>query len=307
MANSGVLIVGCGFTGRLLAQRLAFAGRAVYGTARSEEAVNVIRTRGANALVMNAPDLSPLARIKGKVRAVVTMMPPVMDKDGGYTDYTAELLELLRDWKLDAIVYVSSTSVYGDKGGALVTEQTPCTPDSPRGRARLEIETQVLSSGLPTMVVRPAGIYGRTRSQLDRFATGRTRLVDGGHSYTNRIHVRDLAAILEAACDRGTPGDVYLGTDARPSLQSEVAQHIVETYGLAPPSELSLAEARVRMSRDVLAMIMGSKQLDGGWTRERLGVSLRFPDYVSGLAEIWRFDGPAIREVNASRMVSESA
>lgn len=295
MPNSGFLIVGCGFTGRVLAQRLAFAGRAAYGTARTTAGAGVIRTRGAGAVVMEAPDFAPIDPIKGRVKSLITMMPPTMNPDGGYIDHTAALLEHVRDWDLDAIVYVSSTSVYGDRGGEVVTEATPCAPDSPRGQARLAIERQVLESGLPTMVVRPAGIYGRFRSQLDRLAQGRTRLVNGGQSYTNRIHVEDLAAILEAACDRGTPGSVYLGTDARPSTQAEVAEHIVQTYGLPEPSQLSLAEARVRMSRDVLAMITGSKRLDGSQTYAELGVTLRHPDYASGLAAIWRFDEPRIK------------
>lgn len=300
MPNSGSLIVGCGFTGRVLAQRLAFAGRAVYGTSRTTEGAGVIRTRGAGAVVMSAPDFTPLDPIKGRVRALITMMPPSMTGDGGYTDHTAALLDHVRSWDLDAVVYVSSTSVYGDRGGESVTEDTPCEPDSPRGRARLAIEQQVLASGLPTMVVRPAGIYGRFRSQLDRLAQGRTRLVGGGQAYTNRIHVEDLAAIIEAACDRGTPGAVYLGTDARPSTQVEVAEHIVQTYGLPEPAHLSLVEARVRLSKDVLAMITGSKRLDGSRTLADLGVTLKYPDYEAGLAEIWRFDEPRIRKAAAA-------
>ena len=301
MSNTGTLIVGCGFTGRVLAQQIAFSGRAAYGTSRSEAGVSVIRTRGASAVMMTAPDFRPLAPLKGKVDALVTMMPPVMAKDGGYVDHNDALLDYVEDWGLKAIVYVSSTSVYGDKGGARVDEQTPCEPDSPRGCARLEIEQRLLSSSLPTMVVRPSGIYGRSRSQFDRLAGRRTRLIDGGMSYTNRIHVRDLATIIEAACDRGVPKSVYLASDARPALQAEVAAYIVDTYGLPEPSHLTLAEARVRMSKDVLAMIMGSKQLDGTKTLEALEVKLRFPDYASGLAEIWRFDEPTIKAAVAAQ------
>ena len=300
MGNMGTLIVGCGFTGKILAQEIAFSGHAAYGTARTEAGANVIRTRGANAVVMDAPDFRPIDRMKGKVDALVTMMPPQMERGGGYIDHTKALLSHVEDWGLRSFVYVSSTSVYGDQGGARADEDTECRPDSPRGRARLEIEAQVLESSLPAMVVRPAGIYGRFRSQFDRLAGRRTRLIDGGQSYTNRIHVRDLATIIRAACERGEAGSIYLGTDARPALQAEVAQHIVDTYGLPEPAHLSLAEARVRLSKDVFAMIMGSKQLDGSRTLKQLGVTLRFPDYVAGLAEIWRFDGPAIKAAVAA-------
>jgi len=295
VSNVGTLIVGCGYTGKLLAQQLAFEGQAVYGTARSESGANVIRTRGAHAVVMEAPDFRAIDKMKGKVDTLVTMMPPKMERDASYVDHTGALMAHVSRWNLKAFVYVSSTSVYGDKQGEVVDESTLCTPDSPRGRARLEIEEQVLKSGMPAMVVRPAGIYGRFRSQFDRLAGRRTRLVEGGVSYTNRIHVRDLATIIQAACERGDAGSIYLASDERPALQVEVARHIVDTYGLPAPDEISLAEAKVRMSKDVLAMIMGSKRLDASSTYARLGVRLRFPDYVAGLAEIWRFDEATIR------------
>ena len=301
MTNKGTLIVGCGYTGKLLAQQLAFEGHAVYGTARTEVGANVIRTRGAHAIVMEAPDFRPIEKMRGKVDALVTMMPPTMERQGGFSDHTAALISEVADWNLKAFVYVSSTSVYGDKKGALVDESTLCTPDSPRGRARLEIERQVLESGLPAMVVRPSGIYGRFRSQFDRLVGRRTRLVDGGEAYTNRIHVRDLATIIQAACERGRPGSVYLASDARPARQCDVAGHIVDTYGLPAPEHISLAEAKVRMSKDVLAMIMGSKRLDSSATCASLGIDLRFPDYEVGLAEIWRFDQEAIRAALAAQ------
>ncbi|MDP6947270.1 MAG: NAD-dependent epimerase/dehydratase family protein, partial [Myxococcota bacterium] len=212
-----------------------------------------------------------------------------------WTDTTAALLHRVADWDLNAVIYVSSTSVYGDQGGERADEHTACHPDSPRGQARLTIEAQVLQSDLPAMVVRPAGIYGRGRSQLDRLADGRMRIVGEGAAYTNRIHVTDLAAIIEAACDRGTPGDIYLGADACPSTQAEVADYISQTYELPAPTRIPLAEAQVRMSKDVFAMITGSKRLDASWTRERLGVTLRYPDYRAGLDAIWRFDAPSLR------------
>ena len=120
MSNVGTLIVGCGFTGKLLAQQLAFEGHAVYGSARSESGANVIRTRGAHAVVMEAPDFRPIDKMKGKVDSVVTMMPPKMERDGSYVDHTAALMSHVSKWGLKAFVYVSSTSVYGDKEGAII-------------------------------------------------------------------------------------------------------------------------------------------------------------------------------------------
>ena len=291
-----VLIVGCGYTGAVLAQRLCFGGQPVVGTTRSETQASVIRTRGAAALLLDASDLSPLARYRGRLKAVVHSIPPTMARDGSYADVTQPLLEMMADEPgLEAFVYISSTSVYGDQGGAVVTETTPCAPDSPRGEARLAIERQVLSSGLPAMVVRPAGIYGPGRSQLHRIAGRRYRLVGEGQALTNRIHVRDLATLLAAAIEVGEPGKTYLASDEEPATQQAVVDHIRASYPLPEPSRMPLAEARIRMSKDVLKMVTGSKRLDASWTLEALGVRLRYPNYRKGLAAVWQQDSAALR------------
>ena len=286
MSDKHVLILGCGYTGVALAQRLAFKGEPVVGTTRTEARASIIRTRGAHPIVWDGTNVEALAPWRGRIRAVVYSIPPEVAPDGSFTDRTLDLLEFFADQALDAFVYISSTSTYGDFGGAVVDEDTPCNPDSPRGVARLIIETQVLA--LRGTVVRPAGIYGPGRSQLHRMAAGKYRLVAGGGAYTNRIHVTDLAAILEAAINRGRPGDVYLGSDLEPATQRAVVDHVVATYGLPEPLDMPLGEARIRLDKNVLAMVTGSKRLDPKKTLAALGVKLRFPSYREGLADVWR-------------------
>ncbi|MCA9518179.1 MAG: SDR family oxidoreductase [Myxococcales bacterium] len=301
-----VLIFGCGFTGTVLAQRLAFRGIPVVGTTRSEARASVIRTRGAQPVLFDtaAPNWDVLAAWRGRVRALVHMVPPTMADAGAgsdaYDDVTAELLERVEGWGLEALVYVSSTSVYGDHGGDVVTEATPCAPDSPRGRARREIEERVLGNGaVPATVVRPSGIYGPGRSQLHRMAAGRYRLIGEGEAITNRIHVADLAAIVDGALTRGEAGAVYLASDATPVTQREVAEHVTATYGLPAPPRMSLAEARVRLTKDVLAMMTSSKRLDASATLAALGVRLRYPSYREGLADVWLRERAAIEALAA--------
>ncbi|MEZ4265290.1 MAG: NAD-dependent epimerase/dehydratase family protein [Myxococcota bacterium] len=299
-APPGVLIVGCGFTGMVLAARLGFAGRPVWGTTRTEAHTSIIRSRGSQAVIFDGVDVTPLRALRGRIGAVVDCIPPEIDRDGAVTDSTRAILDAVSDFGLRAFVYVSATSVYGNQEGATVTEATEVTPDSPRGQARLVAEAKVLGSGLPGMVLRPSGIYGPGRSQLHRVAEGRYKLVGDGSALTNRIHVADLASLLEAAIDRGKAGAVYLGTDQRPATQAEVVDHIVERYGLPRPPTIPLEEARVRMTRDVFAMITGSKRLDPTWTLAELGVRLRYPDYEAGLADVWRRDGASLRELMAT-------
>ena len=294
----GVLILGCGFTGSYLAQRLAFRGVPVFGTTRSDERALVIASRGTEPIKMDGADPSPIRRLRGRVYGVVHCLPPQMARDGSYEDATGALLEQFADWELESLVYLSSTSVYGDRAGADVDERTTCHPDSPRGVARLEIEGQVLGADLPSVVIRPAGIYGPGRSMLHRAARKQHRLVAGGEAITNRIHVDDLAQTIDHALEQGTPGSIYLGSDQAPSSQREVADYL-SGLGLPHPAELTLEEARVRLDKNVLAMMLGSKRLDSSWTRQSLGISLRYPDYRSGLGAIWAREAPEIRALIA--------
>ena len=289
-----VLLVGCGYTGLELAQRLTFKGVPVVGTTRSVERSAVIRTRGASAIILDMNDLTPLKKVRGRLRAIVHMAPPVKESDGSYSDKTGDLLEWAAKENLERFIYVSSTSVYGDHGGAVVDEHSPCQPDSPRGKKRLEIENLVLGSGLPSMVVRPSGIYGPGRSMLHRLAARKYRLVAGGHAYTNRIHVKDLAHLLEGALTRGEPGSIYLGSDASPTTQKELVEALMEEFGVPHPPELSAEEASIRMPIDVLKMVTGSKQLKSDWTLEALGVQLRYPDFRSGCRDVWRSEKTAL-------------
>ncbi len=289
-----ILIVGCGYTGLEVAQRLTFKGIPVVGTTRSVERSAVIRTRGASAILLDMTDLSPLQKVRGRLKAIIHMAPPVKQDDGSYEDNTSKLLEWASSENLERFIYVSSTSVYGNHGGGVVDEHSPCHPDSPRGRKRLEIEQEVLASGLPSMVIRPSGIYGAGRSMLHRLAARKYRLVAGGHAYTNRIHVKDLAALLEGALNQGEPGSIYLGSDACPTTQRELVQRLIEEFGIPNPPELSLEEAKIRMPIDVLKMVTGSKRLNSEWTREALNVRLRYPDFLKGCQDIWRSERATI-------------
>ncbi|MFT7578448.1 MAG: nucleoside-diphosphate-sugar epimerase [Myxococcota bacterium] len=296
-----LLIVGCGYSGTVLAQRTSFKGIPTIGTTRSEQRAHVIRTRGAQPVLFDGTNYDALRRFRGRLAGIVYSIPPRMTPDGDapYEDATAEFMQHIADWGVAHFVYISSTSVYGDKGGATVTESSETTPDSPRGKARLAIEAQVLAGPVSASVIRPAGIYGPGRSQLHRIAKGAYKLVGDGDAYTNRIHVVDLAALIEAALRRAEPGAIYLGTDTAPTTQKAVVDHIVETYGLPAPPAMPLDEARVRLSKNVLAMIRGSKQLDPTQTLADLKVRLRYPDFAKGLADIWRREAKAIKALAA--------
>jgi nucleoside-diphosphate-sugar epimerase len=285
-----VLILGCGYLGKMVAQKLAFGGRFVVGTARRDPELQVIRTRGAEAVFFDGADLSGLERYRGRIEAVIQAIPPSAESPEG------PLIAQLHAWGATRAVYVSSTAVYGDRHGEVVTEASPIAPDSPRAQLRQAAEEAWLGGPIPASVVRPAGIYGPTRSMLHRLAARTHRLIEGTESTpTNRIHVSDLVAIVVGALG-ARPGQVFLGADGVPAPTAEVAAWCVAEFGLPGPTTIPLAEARVRMDRDTLAMFTHGKRIDPAQTLATLGVRLQFPDYKAGLRSIWLREQVALRQ-----------
>ncbi|MCC6625144.1 MAG: NAD-dependent epimerase/dehydratase family protein [Deltaproteobacteria bacterium] len=291
-----VLVIGCGFLGKVIAQRLAFKGVPVLGTTRTQADLGVIRTRGAEPILFDGVDLAPLARVIKRVRSVVMSVPPGGPGGEGGSELDKKLVDMLAAAPLVSAVYVSSTSVYGDRGGAVTLEGDAVAPDGPKGRARLEAEAIWRAAPFPTAVIRPSGIYGPGRSLLHRMAAGKYRLVAGGAAITNRVHVADLASLVVRALERPRAGAIWLGSDLAPAPQREVIDWIGLLTGWPPPPEMSLAEARVRLDKDTLGMFVQSKRLDPSATLAELGVTLRYPSYREGLGDIWAKERTALDE-----------
>lgn len=285
-----VLILGCGFLGQTLAQRLTFAGVPVVGSARADAQLQIIRTRGATPLKLDGEaSVGALRRQPLRFGRVLMAIPPSANLD-------ARLAGLVGEWELGPgrVVYVSSTSVYGDREAADTDEDTPPAPATDKARMRLAAEA--IWQRIGASVVRPAGIYGPGRSLLHRIAAGRHRLIDGGRAIVNRIHVSDLARICEAAMNAGRQR-IHLGCDLAPTTQAEVVQWVTTELGLPAPPAISLAEARVRLSKDVLAMFTQPKRLRPQKTLDNLAIKLRFPSYREGLADIWAREKLSLEEM----------
>ncbi|HRE91743.1 MAG TPA: NAD-dependent epimerase/dehydratase family protein [Myxococcota bacterium] len=277
---TGVLILGCGFLGQVLAQRLTFKGIPVIGTARGEPQLGIIRTRGAQPLPFTG-ELAALDKLTLKIDRVVMSIPPEAGLDEA-------LAQRVAAWGVapGKTLYVSSTSVYGDRGGADTDEATPVNPQTPKAEKRVEAERIWQKVG--ASVIRPAGIYGPGRSLMHRIAAGKYRQVGDGQAIVNRIHVSDLAALCEKSL--GAPQGTWLGADLAPTPHAEVIGWLCEAFGLPAPPVMPLAEARIRMDRETLSMFSQSKRLRPEATLTALGVKLRFPSYREGFKDVWTRD-----------------
>ena len=281
-----VLIVGCGDIGRRVAKRWRERGAHVSALIRRGESAGELKPRGITPV---AGDLDRPATLRGlpTADAIIYYLAPPPGR--GRTDprLRAFVQGLAEAPRPAAIVYVSTSGVYGDRGGAWVDEESAPDPQTDRARRRLDAEQTLRewgrSAGVPVVVLRVGGIYGDGRLPLARLQRREPVLVEAECGFTNRIHADDLAAILVAAAERGQPDRLYNVSDGRPGTMTEYFKAVADHLGVPRPPEIPMAQAQQQLSPAMLSYLTESRRLDTRRMREELGVTLRYPDLESGL------------------------
>jgi nucleoside-diphosphate-sugar epimerase len=188
---------------------------------------------------------------------------------------------------LRSVVYLSSLGVYGDSGGAWIDETAPTDAElARRGTARLAAERawRALGRGrqLPVAILRLGGIYGPGRNGMVRLLRGGVhRVAKPGH-VSNRIHVYDIAQTIDAAFARRADG-LFNVVDDEPASPSEQIEFAARLIGVAPPPEISYAEAGKLLSPMALSFYAGCIRARNDKLKAELGVQLRYPSYREGL------------------------
>jgi len=285
--DNAVLIVGCGDVGRRVADLLQSAGAAPACIVRSRASRNALLAAGFDARCV---DLDEAACIDTQVSGFTEIYYFAPPPPAGETDprMTRFLRGLDRDIPPRRIVYISTSAVYGDCGGAWITEEQPLKPATARGRRRLDAERQLMAwcgeSGCEWMLLRVPGIYGPGKLPLARLRQGLPVLREADAPYTNRIHVDDLAAICVAAMSSRHSNTVYNVSDGHPSNMTDYFFRVADAAGLPRPPEVSREEAQRVLSPGMLSFLKDSRRMHNTRLLEQLEISLQYPDLDAGLA-----------------------
>lgn len=272
-----LLSFGHGFSARALSRLLIPEGWRVIGTVRSEERRAEIEVEG---VIWPGTDMTPF------LDEATHLLTSVAPDDGGDP--------VLREWR-DAIAaqagrfewvgYLSTTGVYGDRGGDWVDEGSALTPATKRGRLRVEAEAEWAEiPGLPLHVFRLAGIYGPGRGPFEKVRNGTARRIIKPNQMFSRIHVEDIAQVVAASIAQPNPGAVYNVCDDDPAPPEDVIARAAELLGMPIPPAQDFATAEMTpMARSFYAE---SKRVRNDRIKQELGVRLLYPDYRSGLAAL---------------------
>jgi nucleoside-diphosphate-sugar epimerase len=273
-----LLCFGFGFSAQALARRLDKAKWHITGTSRSEAGAAAIRQQGFDGVVF-----AKLTEIAAGVTHIVTSVPPDAAGDPVLQRCGASLAA--RGTQLEWLAYLSTTGVYGDHAGNWVDELTPLTPNTERGHRRLAAEQQWLAlhetAGLPVHLFRLAGIYGPGRNALQSMREGTARRIIREGQVFSRIHVDDIAGILQASMARPNPGRAYNVADDAPCPPQDVITHAASLLKRPPPPEEDFETAE--MSAMARSFYMDSKRVSNRRVKDELGYSFQHPDYMAGL------------------------
>jgi nucleoside-diphosphate-sugar epimerase len=282
MVAGRLLIFGLGYTGTAIGLAAAKAGYAVTATSRqpglaAPPGIEVIPFEAAEDAVASATE-------------IVATAAPDAGADPALARYRAAIAGAAG---LRWIGYLSSTGVYGDRGGGWVDESSAPAPTSRRATARRAAEEAWERVGaerdMPVDLIRLAGIYGPGRSPFDDLRAGRARRIDKpGHAF-GRIYREDiangtLAAMRQAGGLHGTR--VLNFNDDLPAEPATVVEEAARLLGVEPPPLVPFAEAEAGMSPMGRSFWAESRRVSSAGTQAALGYLWGFPTFREGLRAI---------------------
>ncbi|MEY8829093.1 SDR family oxidoreductase [Sedimentitalea sp. XS_ASV28] len=273
-----LLSMGHGYTARALSNRVAPAGWRVIGTTRDRDQLDNIRQSGAEPMLWPG-DVPPL----DGVTHLLISTAPTEEGDPVLHALGQEIARRARQFQW--VGYLSTTAVYGDHQGAWVDETTPATPASKRGRLRVHAEEQWAAiPDLPLHIFRLAGIYGPGRGPFSKLKRGGLRRIIKPGQVFSRIHVDDIATVLAASMNRPDPGAIYNVCDDEPVPPQDVIAYAAELQGLPLPPAVPFDEAD--LSPMARSFYSENKRVRNDRIKRDLGITLRYPDYRSGLTAL---------------------
>jgi nucleoside-diphosphate-sugar epimerase len=259
------LIVGCGYLGRPVARRWLAEGHQVWAVTRSPEQAAELRDAGIEPVladVTRPETLADLPEVQNVLYAVGYDRAAGLSRWEVYVGGLESFLARVSP-RIERLVYISSTGVYGQTDGSWLDESSPCRPQREAGRAFLAAEQRLAAHALAgrSVVLRMAGLYGPGR------VIRRSIAAEG---FLNLIHVDDMAEVVLAAEKCPAPG-LYLASDGHPPARAEYYDYLATLLpspdASGPPPDRARANKRIS-NRRLLA---------------ELGVKLRYPSYREGL------------------------
>ena len=282
IAGPRILVVGCGDVGLRLIHRLGGRFR-IFALTHTAERAPLLRAAGAIPIVADLDDRASLLRLGGLAPTIVHLAPP--QASGPVDLRTKALLSVVHD--VQRLVYISTSGVYGDCGGAWIDETRAVAPQTERAARRVDAERRLRAwaktRGVALTILRVPGIYAGDRLPTARLANPLPVLRAEDDVFTNHVHADDLARLIVLALHRGRPQRVYHAVDDSAMRMGAWFDLLADARGLPRPERVSRAEIATRVAPERLSFMNESRRLSNRRMTEELGMRLAYPTVVEGL------------------------
>lgn len=287
-----ILIVGCGDLAMRVA-RLLGARYQLFGLVRNPLQMLKLREAGIVPILGDLDKPHSLQRLGGLPHIVLHFAPPA-DSEGKFSNAdlrTRNLIQALSRGQLPCrLIYISTSGVYGDCNGEIVSETRTTHAQNSRAKRRRNAEIQLQNwakrRGVRACILRVPGIYAADRLPLERIKKTIPAIIASEDTYTNHIHADDLARCVQAALRHAKPNRIYHTSDDHHMKMGDYFDAVADAFHLPRPPRVTRAEAQKVLSPQRLSFINESRRLSNTRMKQELKVKLRYPTVVQALAEI---------------------
>ncbi len=268
-----------------LAKELIQRGHSVVGTRRSPEGVVILESNKIPAIQLDITDPEQFKVIKGDFDWVVNCSAPSHTTVAHYTAVyyqgSANIANWLKQKRISKFVYTSSTGVYGQNDGSVVTEQSPTVPGTDTGKILVATEDLLLKMhrayNLPVVILRVAGIYGYDRGYyFKQFINHRAQIHGDGSRYLNMVHIEDVVGTIIAALEKGVPGEIYNVVDDEPVREIDFYRWLSGELQMPMPPVVSQKEIAGTRA------ISSNKRVSNEKLKKELGYQFKYPTFREG-------------------------
>lgn len=288
-------IIGCGYIGKRIAQRLQRLNQTVKCYVASQASQDACTALGLEVQRFNLDEpgfgLPESSQQDFASSVLMYLVPP--PRSGRVDTRMVHFIDYLQACEnntgqpVQKIVLISTTGIYGDCAGEWIDESRPPNPQADRAYRRLDAETQLQTycaqHDIDCIILRVPGIYAMDKLPLKRITSGEpiVRAEDSG--YTNRIHADDLAAFCVEAMTEPVAAGIYNCCDGNPSTMNDYFLRVAEVMNLPAPPQISLQQAQAELSPGMLSYLAESKRISNEKLRRNFKTEFQYPDLKAGL------------------------
>lgn len=282
-----LLIIGCGDVGQRMLPILVKSHKVFVLTSQTEK-LPLFRQAGAHPLFGNLDDQSTLHRLSQIADTVIHLAPP---NPNGRTDLRTKALiqALSKGRRVKRFIYISTTGVYGDCGGQLISETQAVQPQNLRAVRRVDAERQLrawaVQQGISVVILRVPGIYAGNRLPVERLQKGTPALLGSEDVFTNHIHADDLARLTILSMYRASSQRVINACDNSDLKMADYFDLVADKMNLPKPPRVDKETLKTMVSPQLLSFMQESRRISNARLQE-IGFQFLYPTVQDFLEQL---------------------